>query len=427
MKKNLDRALQETAKYIKSLDYKEEFPRCETLGKFASREDEGFINITGKDLLGYRKILAKLNQSVDNEYLSQKAIDSYLLDAIFYSLDMNQNRKEISFKKRLSQAIRNLKEKMLQEPIKYRIYYPLFGASNSGLPTRIGNISFEIFSEEHKKLFLEGVNKIRDEDQKVWFSNYVNSGQIIDNFTACVEILAIDKEAANYSALKEINFTKNIINFFVELIPYNHGFLYLPGENERLVINVPMIVSWDKPKYTFGSTVVGPLAQFSFKDLFDALKKNNIDINRINELLLKKNTTHFEKRLLSSISWAGKAVGLHKNNKELAFLFYAISLETLIIPQSDRESITKKLKARISKLLANEKNYSKAAVEKKVAALYDIRSKIVHDGEYEVSEGDLALIKFFARNCIGAFLCDVDLISIKTTEQFQEWFDKDER
>ena len=91
-------------------------------------------------------------------------------------------------------------------------------------------------------------------------------------------------------------------------------------------MNVPTISNGDKPSFTFGWEVAGPPMPFSFQQLLENDKKRNWGFSKI-ACLLSKKRNGFEDKIVSAIQWAGKAT---IEDKEEAFLLYAISLESLI-------------------------------------------------------------------------------------------------
>ena len=189
-----------------------------------------------------------------------------------------------------------------------------------------------------------------------------------------IEIKALDTNAAKTAAVKELSLTLNIINFYSDLIPYQDGHVYLPSESQSVSINVPIITHGIKPNFKFGYERVGPFMLISLTKLLEIDKKRNMGFSKVNNLLLKKRND-LEEKIISAIRWAGKAT--IENKREEAFLLYAISLESLILLDNEKDELTFRLRTRVAHLLGNSIEKRKA-ISKRMNNLYDTRSKIVH-------------------------------------------------
>ena len=100
-----------------------------------------------------------------------------------------------------------------------------------------------------------------------------------------VEVMAIDILAGKNKALKELMLTIDAINFYSDIIPYQKGYIYLPGENERCKINIPVISNGENPNFSFGYEIAGPLMSFSFLKLFDVDKERKLGFSKVSDLL----------------------------------------------------------------------------------------------------------------------------------------------
>ena len=417
--RKIDKALDSVSTFIKGLEIKEGPPS----GYFFMRDQE-LLSLDGEDLGNYHKTMQLLIDCVDLDKTSIKEVEKYFQRAILYPLDIKGIRSEMPFKKRLQEALKMLRSELLKKPETVTIYYPVLGLSNENFPQKIGKVEFCVFSEKHKNQFIEGLDSIDENVREEWI-NYVNEGNINNQVVAKISVEAVDTEAAKYSGLKEIKFTINIINLFVDFIPYNaNALIYLPSEKDSLAINIPIIQHKEKEHYIFSLKRVGPVGIVSFGKLFETFEEQKINFNYIESLLRCEKRNQFEDNLLSSISWAGKARCFQEDNKELAFLFFAIALETLLIMENDRDQITSKLKERTAKILANENEESQEIIKKEVSNLYDRRSEIVHDGKFEISEIDLGKIRLIFKNCIYRILTDDTTQTITNVDEFNNWINR---
>lgn len=426
---DLSKALLEISDFIKSLNIKEGIYPGEKHGIFFMREDEGSLFLNEEDAFLYMKSLGLLLTNVNEDLISRKAVERFLQDAIFYALDIQEKRKNIQFEIRIDQAMKTLRKSLLQKPRTFKIYYPVLGLSHDGLPVKVGNVLFCIFDEEHKKQFLKSIPITEDlkksENSRKWFNKYVEDSEISNKPVGLIEVSSIDNEAAKHVSLKELGITINIINFLGRQIPYNardhsvSSYMFLPGEKHREIVYSPIVEKDGKAYRGFGSEVVGPLADFSFKALQEADVSKFLEFERIKTLLEKKNKNRLEQRLISAMSWSGQA--LVEKNKELAFLFSAISLEALVLLEKNRNYLAERLSTRVAHLLGKDLNARKY-IKKRVKNLYGTRSDIVHDGKYQVTNAELSLMIYFSQNCILRILRDEPFKSMNEKELL-DWFD----
>lgn len=410
---NLSKVLLDISDFIRSLNINKEISPGEKFDVFFMREDEGSLLLNREDSFHYLKSLGLLLTCVNEDLISRKEVERFLQDAILFAVDIQENRKDIQFETRIDQAIKTLRKSLLQKPRTFKIYYPVFGLSNDGLPIKVGNVLFCTFDEEHKSQFIKSIPITKDlkiiENNRKWFNKYIEDSEISNKPVCLIEIFSIDIEAAKNVALKELFITINIINFLGRQIPFNiHGnsnssYLFLPGKKHREIVYSPIVEKGGKNYLGFGSSVVGPISDFSFKTLLTAEKHNSLELRRVNTLLEKKNKTLLERRLISAMSWAGQA--FVEENKELAFLYNVISLEALILLDKKRNYLSERLSTRVAHLLGKDPAAIKE-IKTKVKELYNTRSEIVHDGKYQVTNAELSMIVYFSQNCILRILRD---------------------
>jgi len=112
--------------------------------------------------------------------------------------------------------------------------------------------------------------------------------------------------------------------------------------------------------------------------------------------------------MLSAVQWCGKAMWEQQN--EVAFLSYVTSLEILLLKKSQSE-MSKQLGLIISHLLGKTKK-KRTHIFNDMKSLYEIRSKIVHSGEFRVEENDLLRIRMYASSVLVKFLTNKKLQSV---------------
>ena len=159
---------------------------------------------------------------------------------------------------------------------------------------------------------------------------------------------------------------------------------------------------------------------FSFQHLLETDKKRNLGFSKIADLLARKRN-RLDDRIIAAIQWAGKATV--ESRKEEAFLLYAISLESLVLLENEKEELTYRLRTRVAHLLGKDLEGRKI-ISENVRDLYDIRSKIVHSGSYQVTDANLSLIRFYSKSCILHIFNDEPFSSMNSIVSLVQWFNE---
>ncbi len=146
----------------------------------------------------------------------------------------------------------------------------------------------------------------------------------------------------------------------------------------------------------------GPLGYLSLDKLKGGEELLEEAVDRVEELLLKSQRTQVENIILDSIRWAGRASVAE--TLEESFLLFAISLECVVLPKSGPELMFR-LSQRIAKVLGKTLD-ERMEIAKRTKKLYGIRSKIVHDGHYEVTEGQRDEMRMYAKNTVLKLLLE---------------------
>jgi len=134
---------------------------------------------------------------------------------------------------------------------------------------------------------------------------------------------------------------------------------------------------------------------------------------------LKDNHT-FANRIITGYVTAGTACVEPK--PQLAFLLFAIALESAVLGKESTAEITYQLSTRVAHLLASTVP-SKRSVAKQVNAIYKLRSAIVHSGKSEISETDLETIREICMRSLLALATSPDFAGMKNVGDLDQWFD----
>jgi hypothetical protein len=243
------------------------------------------------------------------------------------------------------------------------------------------------------------------------------SGQAV----AQVAVEAVDQEAANALAQHELRLALDVINFYGDLIHplSNRVRVCMRGESYRILDGHLGLHLGDQPTYTVGEVVRGPLDLLNWAAM-DADKSKKYGFQRIAGILSQSRRSALEDRMLSSFQWAGRASV--DDRREQAFLLYAIALESLLLGSKFDAEVGYRLRLRCAHLLGIGID-GKKRIMKSLSDLYSTRSKIVHSGSFEVTDGDLSLMRFVAKNALIAVLTEAHFQSLVGEEQFEQWFE----
>lgn len=275
----------------------------------------------------------------------------------------------------------------------------------------IGNCEIFTFSE-NTKVYLKN-ECITDEDCE-WFDSYL-SGHIDQRFINKVCIASStkgDKDTSEKLAFKNMMETIQILRFFIALLAWERI--------DEHIFNINLShEAYDRPDFTLYSNLEDHqhgcghgrgrqhLQFFEIgSKLISRLKECGFD--DIMEITSKENKTELEKGILTSIYWIGEA----QNDfiPESAFLKYWTALETLVKPEKGKE-ITDIVKSCITTIMSHgayrleSVKYEHEHVLKRISYLYDLRSKIVHEGLHgSIKAKELGEICQITVNCVLNYL-----------------------
>ena len=417
--------IKKVSSFIESLQNIEDNSSVQEFELFFSIVDEGTLLLSGDDAKNYRETLRSLIEFVKDETISQKGIEDLFQKTILSVIDIKEKRKEKTFDQRLKEALNDLIKSLTATPIAFKVFYPVHGLVIDNSSIHVGNVQFCRFNDYSLRVFTKllesGDGDDNDKKIKAYITDQIKETEINGKPVGLITVKAVDPEAAKLLALKELSITLDVINFFSDLVPYQKGCIYLPGDSERLAIDILVISEGENPKWTFGKSVVGQIMPFSFSKLLEADKKQKLGFRKVNKLLGKKRNG-LEDKLISAMQWAGKATV--ERRKEESFLLYAISLESLVLADNEKDELKYRLRQRVVHLISKKDKESRERVFQKAGELYDIRSKIVHSGDYQVTDADLSLMRYYSKSCILRILNKKPFSTMESVDSLVKWFNR---
>ena len=104
--------------------------------------------------------------------------------------------------------------------------------------------------------------------------------------------------------------------------------------------------------------------------------------------------------------------------RHIAVLHCVTALEMLLVARNERERITTALAERVAFLVARDSLDSRRAFYESAKSIYDLRSRIVHDGKTEVSNEELKASLWVAWDVIANLLRRSDIGSAEDIERY---------
>lgn len=340
-------------------------------GLMVSRPQEATLYLDSRETHRYSVTVSDLfNQSVKREEMSRRSVERSLQEAMFAALDV-RHASDRPFEERLERAIKDLERSLTQPTTNHACCVPVGGLAREGLPRSFGKSRMVLLNERQVRRLLSASADAdpTGDDRREEGLRTLRGVPSWGNPALIVNVSAKDFEAAWHLAVRETRRTIHLINFFADLVPYNHGWAYLPGEASRVTTGTPLVRA-DGTLQTRMS-VNGPPALLSIKELNNTRRLRPV-LCRMQQLMGSPRKGIVD-TLLTSIEWAGRATV--ETKREEAFLLFAISLETLVLPESDKDELTYRLRTRVPHLLAGSRIQRKELSDK-LKKLYRARSRI---------------------------------------------------
>ena len=379
---------------------------------------EGTLFLSAEEAQQYRDCLRALLEAVSSsEQISPPSVERVFQNAIFAALDI-RNQRTPEFKARLEQALQEL-------PQTFRVYHCVNGLAPEGLPSTVGNVDFVVFDDRQLDKFREAAAKHAvDEEQRELrrqlLEELSQEKDLADHVVAVVTVAAIEGGAAELLATRELRLVIDVINFYSDLIPYNHAHLSLPGDADAARVVIPKLVvdGSQRGGFSVHNTLRGRLGELSLPKLWELDSRRNLGFSRVAKLLGGRRND-LEERIIAAIQWAGRATA--EIRKETAFLLYAIALESIVLSDNYRTELTYRLRVRTAHLLADGID-SRRDLFSKLGKLYEIRSEIVHNGRYQVTDADLSLLRSITKAALIRICTGTEFLSMRSGKELGKWF-----
>jgi Apea-like HEPN len=390
---------------------------------YFERKGLGGLHLNHEKFLRYNKCLRDLARiSVKDDDLSLNTVEEAFQEALLKALSPNNcSTHENSM---IDEILESLKKKLTAKRISYCCFVPVWGIMEKGLPFSIGQVELAVFDDVLVDRFKEIVSKHENQRNLIWedLKADIDRG-FYKKVCSLVIVEAKDYEAAQVIAIKELRKVLDILNFFSELTPFNpNAWIYLPGDLEPYSFQTIILNEDDGTSHSTRTTKIGPLQELEISRIIESNKNNDIGFDYIVNLLKKNdaNKNKLGEALITAIQWAGRAV--ISNRREEAFLLYAIALESIILVDNPKTELSYRLRIRVAHLVAREAE-NRNEVANTVKELYNLRSKLVHDGKYEITDLELDSMKSICTTCIERLCTDPLFQKMTSPDEFSKWLE----
>jgi hypothetical protein len=386
-----------------------------------SREGQGTLFLDQAERREYYGLLSDLEEYADSRGFSRRAVESYLQDAIFEVLDLPK-KSQTGFDGRLKNTASKLRGKLTAAPIDHLCHVRVAGLAPDDLPRRFGRVHFTVFRESQLRRLRQAAQSHRvSGKQKVMRLQTVRDlrqSALWDRPCGAVRVLAGDYGAAVQQSRRVVRDTVDSINFILKDVPYQHGWLYLPEDGDSVNDVVPVLRA--DLSFTTSRNWRGPMGLVVLPKVLDHPNVRPM-VWRIDDLQKRLTPSKLDRLLLAGVQWAGRATRTER--REEAFLLLAIALECVMLPEGDTRELSYRLRVRTAHLLGKDPADRKA-LSKLIGDLYTVRSRIVHNGEYEVTGRELSQMAFVVRRAIRRVLIHRSIRSCGTPEDLAQWFER---
>lgn len=194
------------------------------------------------------------------------------------------------------------------------MFYRSMRIKSKSLPAQFGSVRFIVFNGYQ-------ISRFRHKGGAV--DGFVREGatDMLDRHFGRIAVDARDYKAAIAIAERRTRSTVDSLNFFVDMMPYNHGWVFLPGDREQRGTTSTALRA--DGSWHFSMSRTRPLADFSMRRLRST--KTIDSLGKSVSGLLRKQRNKVEDLLVTAVQTAGRATVAMR--PEESFLLFAIALE----------------------------------------------------------------------------------------------------
>lgn len=389
------------------------------------QEGLGGLTFDGELAAEYERVLQQLTPDEETGLTRTRGeTDKLLSTGVLKALDIREKQTGTTLEQRIGNEIKALKDQLTAPLMKWKVWRRIHGLKIPTEGFQFGQVWFcgpQHETAKATKAVIEAkidampptIVKWHRENLSLWSDSS-------DDAVLCrVEVQATGGESARHLAKVELDAAFPILNLFASFVTPRFSMPTLalqetsaPRSETDFALGETGLWHWQMTT----SRIVGS---------FDvaALRRNESiwnSVQKANAMLQKPGNDKFGERLLSAMKWAGK--GAVAQNKDEAFLFYAIALESLILGGRHNVQLSYRLRLRVGQVLGRKKP-GKMRLRDVTQTLYDVRNAIAHNGKTDVASVDLDDLRYIFESCFERILCHDEFAAIATDDALEAWFE----
>ena len=450
---NLQESLNGISGFFKRLRFTDDgLDPLEEFVSFSNDQGHGMM-LTGNDRREYAQCLENLVLAAEKKNLfSRKGLESLLQQALLRAWNREKGQEQLS-EERIKQSVKWLRQELNASPKTYVVYMPAVGLDPGNLPTRVGKLTFHAGDSEAvdsiKKASQAIIASFKNEESQRTLLEESLMGDIDNNFrnkaVIELEVQAGDDEHAEEKVITASRQVIDVINFFADILvgqglracvslvgegnevmsvtPPEHSLKMLIlmrhkyGDEEQSFLHLGKQISEQR----WSKRTKGPLVGLSLPKPSTCTSEDTAQrlFTYVSELLAKDTLAPLQERILSAFQWAGRATV--DSRREESFLLYMISLESLVLGRKTHSEIVFQLKLRSAYLLKRTRE-SRTALLERLDSLYHTRSRIVHSGNFLVTDSELREARHYAKLALFTISLAEPFCRMTEESQLEEWF-----
>jgi len=357
----------------------------------------GSLVLEGQFAAEYTRLVEEAHRLVRNEETwSRSAIDDLLAEC---TIEVLNARGEARAETSQAQG-RRLLEAMRSPLVDWVVDLQVAGCKHDMDGARFGEVEFLV-----------------DQMKRDLLAKAVKGGTegFVTVVLARTSVLAIDRDSAELAAERKVDEHLAVINALCsDWIP-SRIHLYRGEDKPAKSLRLRRIRRSAETEFLHGShsAITGTLLSRAEFDEFLRIRGGR----RVGELMTSR--TEFGERLVAAYVTAGSASVEEK--PFLAFLLYAVALESAVMGDHSKAEITFQLSARVAHLLGSTLT-ARENFAAKMKKLYGIRSSIAHSGSREITAKDLDEMRMTCLFSLHALTVSPEFADAKTEKDLESWF-----
>ncbi len=404
----------------------------------ATEPSPGCLTIEGRNEILFdeaTETLVRLRGGIpDLGPLSRKAASDLVVEAAMAALKVGPgetiSERTNAFVDRHNRAIADLRRAILANAGRWTFVTIVRGLNPQMLPYGFGGTTFTPSTPATlNKLALMATGRYRPTGQDGRAKQAIRRSvrqrralirtEFAEHAVASCEVAAIDSNAAQALGMEKIRRCVDAMNFFAPFspLPWDYGRAAI---EPRRPLQLPWIAQRRRKVRLSGHINLGR-ASVNLPGM-STESAAEIGLARASTLFASLHPTEFDQRIMTSLSWAGRARA--ELRRDQAFMFWVIALEGVLKSPDSRAAITDRFRLRVAQIVATTASGRKTLYEK-ADELYRIRNAIVHSGDgTSVTESDEKWIAELATRTLTRLLTDPEFVRMRNMGELEAWFQK---